>query len=560
MTKTSKPWYKRKRIWGVMIFLLLIYFCLVPSRLKISPETTGITGPLTKDGRVDYFAAFEKLYIDKLNPPEENGLRYMIAACGPTILERMAMVDEVPWEQMPTHQYSKNWFENYWLPLCAHLYIDPYQRPMFYDSRQFHSYFDNLKKEQKKAAEAAGENFIDDDPKGEKLSELHKTLTTAPWKHEDHPEVVPWLQQRSPLLDYYGVCVRMPNYACWRQTGDKSGCLFAVLLPDVQAQRGFARDLCIRVAERVERGDIDGAWYDVMSMKHVARHYGNDTFLVTNLVGHAIEGMANASANLILKYGNPTEEQLDRFARDLDNLQRVVPFSLSMTAESYMVYQFLDCLGQKAGRIYLIDVMSRPGLDSKQRIHSFYILSRLPFDANIAGKRLSKLFGEYGLKDGGAFKRCANPALRHKYVEEMDRVRKQLEEKLQGSQWYRIPLIHTRSQLLAEYIFVHMTPAFNMASANFDRTEAQNELLRIAIALERYKLAHGDYPKKLDQLVPECLFEIPLDPCTTLATFTYKLNPEEGCPYLIYSYGRNGKDDGGVEDPRNIDGDIVFKR
>lgn len=534
-SKPSKPWLKRKRIWVGVLLILLVYFCLVPSRARISPETTGITEPLTADGKVDYFAAFEKLYIDKLSPPEDNGQRYIIAAFGPRVLEQNALADTVPWKEMPTHEDSKRWFETQWIPLCEHLYIDPYERPMFYDLHGFYGYMWQLKKKQK--AEVGEDNFTDDDPNDEKLFE---TLTSAPWSKDDYLVVGQWLDEYSPVLDYFGQCVRMPNYACWRSY---SGSLFAILLPDVQASRDFARSLQVRINERVARGDLDGAWYDVMSMKHIAVHFKNEPILVTNLVGLAIDGIANVSAQQILTHGNPTREQLEGFLKDLSDLPRPNPFSLSMTLERLGSYEFLRlCKEGHAKEIY--DEYSQWS-NEKTSLAMMRNLAFLPIDANIAGERLTELYGEFGLRDFSFDQhQGSNPVLRRQYAEQIDEKSEQLRERLQSSsQLARIPLIQTRSRLLAEYIFSYTVPALNAAFRAFDRAEATNDMLRLAIALEHFNKVNGEYPATLDALVPAYFPMVPLDPFTGRKTLVYKVTPDGDFPFMLYSFGPNAKDD-----------------
>ena len=535
--KIAKPWHKRKRVWGIVILILLAYFCLVPSRTRISPETTGITEPLTADGRVDYFAAFEKLYIDKLSPPEDNGQRYIIAAFGPVVLEQMALADKVPWEEMPTHEYSKNWFETRWIPLCEHLYIDPYERPMFYDLHGFYGYMWQIKK--KEIAELGEENYIDDDSSSEKL---WNRLTSAPWKVEDEPVVARWVEEYSPVLDYFGQCVRMPNYTCYRWRADN---MFWILLPDVQAHRDFGRSLKVRIAERVGRGDLDGAWYDVMSMKHIASHYKNEPFFVTNLVGIANESMANDSAQMLLDKGNPTPEQLERFLKELNDLPRPNPSSFSMTFERMASYELVQLF--KAGHApKYYDDMKHGGGDTYKALQPIMSLLYLPFDANIAGERLTELFGEFGLRDFSDFHQGSNPILQRQYVEQMEEKLEQLQKKLQKtSQWSRVPLIRTRSRLLAEYIFNYTSPAFGAAFEAFSRKDTENEMLKIAIALEHYKKVNGEYPAKLDALVPTYFPMVPLDPFTGRKTITYKITPDGKHPFVLYSYGPNAKDDNG---------------
>ncbi|MCL2119775.1 MAG: type II secretion system protein GspG [Planctomycetaceae bacterium] len=554
-TPNKKPWLRRKRVWCIVIVLLPAYFCLVPSRTRISPGTTGITGPLTADGKVDYFAAFEKLYIDKLSPPEDNGLRYMIAACGPTILEQMYIADTVPWEEMPTHEQSKNWFETRWIPLCEHLYIDPYRRPMFYDSRGFYGFMRQYKIKQKEAT--GEENVVDDDPDDQKL---WNKLVVAPWKVEDEPVVAKWLEEYSPVLDYFGECVRKPHYTCWRW---RAGHLFSVLLPDVQAHRDFARSLRVRVAERVGRGDLDGAWHDVMSMKHIAVHYKDDPICVTNLVGIAIDGMANEAAQLILTHGKPTEEQLTRFLRDLNALPRPNALSFRMTLERMGSYELLQLFKSGQSSEFYEDMKNVTG-PGQENLQTIMTLLYLPFDANIAGERLSELYGEFGLKDFSFDQhQGSNPVLCRDYVDRIGEAVSHLQTKLKNTQLHRIPLIRTRSRLLAEYVFSYTATAVQGPFGAFNRIEAENEMLKLALALEHEKLVRGEYPARLDALVPEYFLMQPLDPYTGRANFVYQITPHGEHPFVLYSYGPNGKDDGGLPmekamQARNADYDIVF--
>ncbi len=63
----------------------------------------------------------------------------------------------------------------------------------------------------------------------------------------------------------------------------------------------------------------------------------------------------------------------------------------------------------------------------------------------------------------------------------------------------------------------------------------------LALALSAYRTEHGEYPKTLAELAPTYIDAILKDPFTD-GEFYYK---QEGDGYLLYSVGRNGKDDGG---------------
>ena len=68
-------------------------------------------------------------------------------------------------------------------------------------------------------------------------------------------------------------------------------------------------------------------------------------------------------------------------------------------------------------------------------------------------------------------------------------------------------------------------------------------LARTAIALERYRLAHGEFPESLDALAPQFITQVPHD---VIGGAALKYRREKGGTFTLYSIGWNEKDDGGV--------------
>ena len=107
-----------------------------------------------------------------------------------------------------------------------------------------------------------------------------------------------------------------------------------------------------------------------------------------------------------------------------------------------------------------------------------------------------------------------------------------------------------------------MVPAIGKAIGKGFRAQTVVELTRVACALERYHLAHGSYPEKLDALVPQCLPKLPHDPMSG-KTFIYRQKGAKN--YVLYSVGANFIDNGGtVEFGKNgivnsEEGDWVWK-
>jgi hypothetical protein len=67
---------------------------------------------------------------------------------------------------------------------------------------------------------------------------------------------------------------------------------------------------------------------------------------------------------------------------------------------------------------------------------------------------------------------------------------------------------------------------------------------RLAIALERFRRAHGGFPEKLEELVPKYIDAVPLDSHAESPMIYRRTEPGS---YLLYGVGEDGKDDGGTD-------------
>ncbi len=86
-----------------------------------------------------------------------------------------------------------------------------------------------------------------------------------------------------------------------------------------------------------------------------------------------------------------------------------------------------------------------------------------------------------------------------------------------------------------------LAPGLGRTSHAFLRDLAHVRLAVTAVAIERYRLAHGKLPDVLDALTPDFLETLPEDPYTARALQYRKLHKG----YLVYAVGINLEDDGG---------------
>jgi hypothetical protein len=85
----------------------------------------------------------------------------------------------------------------------------------------------------------------------------------------------------------------------------------------------------------------------------------------------------------------------------------------------------------------------------------------------------------------------------------------------------------------------------------FARAQSSVDLARTAMALERYRLAHGEYPQSLDALAPQFIDKLPHD-IINGQPLHYRRDPPSqssgaaGGQFVLYSVGWNETDDGGT--------------
>jgi hypothetical protein len=99
-----------------------------------------------------------------------------------------------------------------------------------------------------------------------------------------------------------------------------------------------------------------------------------------------------------------------------------------------------------------------------------------------------------------------------------------------------------------------IAPPFQASFAADARFIALRDLTKTTLAIERYRNKHGQPPDALDQLKPTYLTTIPIDP--------FDGNPlryiRDSSQYLVYSIGRDRKDDNDSGTLGGADADIVF--
>ena len=102
------------------------------------------------------------------------------------------------------------------------------------------------------------------------------------------------------------------------------------------------------------------------------------------------------------------------------------------------------------------------------------------------------------------------------------------------------------------YYFLFRVNALPEQTSRFVTMQTHLDQTRLAVALERCRLAHGAFPERLAELVPDFIAAVPVD--------TYSRQPmiyrrKEGGSFLLYGVGKNRTDDGGDIEAKGTDGE-----
>jgi len=94
--------------------------------------------------------------------------------------------------------------------------------------------------------------------------------------------------------------------------------------------------------------------------------------------------------------------------------------------------------------------------------------------------------------------------------------------------------------------FALVAPIFEDAESKFAQIGTHTNHCRLACALERFRLARGDYPDRLEDLVPKFLPSLPVE---IVNGEPYHYRRLANGRFVLYSVGTDLKDDGGEIDP-----------
>ncbi|MHC4203684.1 MAG: hypothetical protein ACYSTT_03480 [Planctomycetota bacterium] len=237
-------------------------------------------------------------------------------------------------------------------------------------------------------------------------------------------------------------------------------------LSDLKHLRYGAFLLAAAARLSAHQGDTEAALVYVDDGLHLARSVRREPALISYLVHIACTAMSLRSLEQTLSAMPLTDEQLVRVDQMLTEADAACDFTQALITERCSTIEFIRNPSQMGGagaRMRSIPILGRVGLaDMLDYMANCIEASKLPQDQRVARFR-------------------------------------QIGDELEG-----LGLLHVVAKTLA--------PALSRVAQLDLRFQADIDMARTAVAIERYRLTKGVLPEDLATLVPDYLDQVPIDP------------------------------------------------
>jgi len=281
-------------------------------------------------------------------------------------------------------------------------------------------------------------------------------------------------------------------------------------LEPIQRSRGIAQLLQNDAWRRAEEEDIAGAMQSCRAALALARGVGDEPVLITALVRIAEDHVAVAALERTLAQGRAPEEELKAMQ---DLLAREIAASFFVPAMRGERAGFDAIVGEaQQGKLRLSALSGRPAPTWED-----WLIDHFPAVVLQGRPQCLRLMNR--MVDAAKLP----PAKQH---EEMLAIEKEARD--------------------SANLLCSLVPAVAKVALSHRRNDANLRCALCAVAAERYRLKHGDWPASLQELADKGWIEsVPIDPFDG-KPLRYKRTPGQGV--IIYSVSANGVDDGGVVD------------
>lgn len=425
----------------VLLLALLVFLCahlLYTPRLRISPETTYITEPLTNDGtRVDYFAAFEQISYRPEMKTDENGYRLIVRALGPGGESSSEGAGATDRDKFRARE------------ICEKLGLDPAVPPtMCYEAVQ-----DFLTRH-------VPIQQMNETERAALVDELYERAFRA-WTLADLPMMESWLAQHDPVVKLLAEAAQQPHFIIARARPDELERISLFDNDELQRLRSISRILAAHAHYCIGTGDVTAAMGDALACLRLGRHLQRHGGVIELLVGIDIE---QAARNIGIA-GNPncppTADELLQFSAEIAALPAPASLAEALQPERYWLLNFAQGLAH--GDLGAEELQLRGHVDATTE----RVLARLSVDWNVVMREINSCLDRLVEVRGSDFPTTLTA---------------------------RDLLLRYRSRRIATYLLHSQAPSLQMFTEATRRSDCAERLQRIALALLLYEREHGTLP------------------------------------------------------------------
>jgi hypothetical protein len=302
-------------------------------------------------------------------------------------------------------------------------------------------------------------------------------------------------------------------------------CPAAILLPHLSALKRCSQALQLRSIAELQNSQPEKALDDVKLALQLTDKIHTEPFLISHLVRIAMLQIMLQPIWEGLAEHRWSEEQLVALDAELAKLDFLTDYGFAMRGERGLNSGIIEYLRQQHNHLRAVANLSSDGNGNESSINfeaialafgpsGWYDQSKL---------RIGRFFERWYLRVADEQKRTFSPTA----VQSADAA-------LQAEIKHWNPCRLLEGMLL---------PALGNWSKKCAYAQASVDMARTAMALERYRLAHAEFPESLDVLAPQFIAKVPHD---VIGGQPLKYRREANDQFVLYSVGWNETDDGGV--------------
>lgn len=302
---------------------------------------------------------------------------------------------------------------------------------------------------------------------------------------------------------------------------------WGILLPHLAVIKRTIQLLRLKACAELSAGHSEEALQDLLLALRLIDAPQKEPFLISHLVRVACleimfqpiwEGLAERRWN---------DEQLGELQARLQQIDLIADLKFELESEKVWCNLTIGLVRDKRKPGFLLSLLETDEKKEAWQKEADRVLVKAPrewFDEE--QRNYNRIFDERLLAGFDVAARRVNPRV-------TDENMRQLEKTLGGKEtWVKDHLVFARAFM----------PALGRVSLKLAGTQGYVDLAVVACALERHRLAHGQYPEKLEALAPRFLNPVPHD-LTTGEPLHYQ-RTDDGL-FLLYSVGWNELDESG---------------